>query len=96
MIDNLIKEGESLVSDVQENMGRKFFKSVRFETWASKAMLYLENYQKGSVVTEKAKERFKALDTRTNYSFYQFLLGSLKASKEFEEFQDAQAEEYSI
>ena len=49
----------------------------------SKAVLYLENYHGSSVVTEKTKEGYKKLNRNNNYDYYQFLLGSLKALKEF-------------
>ncbi|WP_226639298.1 hypothetical protein [Priestia flexa] len=85
MIDKLISEGHALESKAEEGTIGKFFSSVDFEKWASKSILYLETNYGYSTVTEKAKEKFKSINTNNNYSFYQFLLGSLIATKEFEE-----------
>lgn len=83
MIDELIRTGESLEAEAQESMVGKFFSSVNFEEWVSKVVLYLETYQKDSIITEKAKEGYKKLNSNNSYDYYQFLLGSLKAIKEF-------------
>lgn len=83
MVDELLKSGEALESEASESMGFKFFESVNFETWVSKSILYLENYHKGSVLTEKAREGYKKLNRNNNYEYYQSILGALKASKEF-------------
>ncbi|WML44072.1 hypothetical protein [Neobacillus sp. PS3-40] len=85
MLDKLIQTGETLESEASEGMGGKFFDSINFEQWASKSVLYLENYHSKSIVTEKAKEGFKKLNSNINYDYYQFLLGALKATKEFED-----------
>jgi len=84
MIEELIKKGEELDSEAIEGMTGKYFQSVNFEQWASKAILYLESYHGSSSVTEKAKEKFRSLNSNTNYQFYQFILGALKAVKEFD------------
>ncbi len=85
MIDKLIEEGKALEDIAQDGMGIKFFNSIEFEKWVSKCILYLENYHTESSLTEKAKEKNKNLNTNNNYDFYTFLLGTLKATKEFED-----------
>ncbi|MGX6445784.1 hypothetical protein ACWM35_21415 [Neobacillus sp. K501] len=87
MINELLKTGELLESEASESMGFKFFNSVNFETWVSKSILYLENYHKNSVLTEKAREGYKKLNSNNNYDYYQSLLGALRASKDFEKHQ---------
>lgn len=85
MLNKLIEEGILLESETDDNgYGSKFFESLNFEKWISKSILYLEKSQSTSVITEKAKENFKTLDTNTNYDYYRFLLGSLQAINEFE------------
>lgn len=88
MIDKLIASGKALESEAKDNMVGKFFDSVNFEAWVSRVILYLENYNQSSVITEKAKERYKSLNSNTSYAYYQFLLGSLDAIKEFEKYQE--------
>lgn len=85
MIDKLIDEGKGLETTKSESMGIKYFNTVQFETWVSKSVLYLETYQINSVVTEKAKERYKKLSQNNNYDYYKFLLGALEAVKAQEE-----------
>lgn len=85
MLDDLIKEGTALEDEIQESMWIKCFKSVNFETWAAKSMLYLERNHPDSVLTEKLKDHFKELNSNNNHSFYLSLLGALKATKDFEE-----------
>lgn len=94
MIEELIKQGEKLGSEVEESMGRKFIRTVNFEAWASKSVMYLETNHASSVVTEKAKERFKAVTSNNSFSFYQFLLGALKAVQEYEENNTESEEDY--
>ncbi|MDA1581899.1 MULTISPECIES: hypothetical protein [unclassified Bacillus cereus group] len=84
MLENLIANGEKLESEVQEGMAYKFFDSVNFEAWVSKSVLYLENYHPNSSITKKATAQINSLTSNTNYNFYKFLLGSLKAINEFE------------
>ncbi|OOR10824.1 hypothetical protein BW897_20920 [Bacillus cereus] len=84
MLENLIKLGEALGTEVKQSMDTKFCESVNFEVWVSKSILYLENYQKGSLITEKVKARYRGIENINNYDFYQFLLGSLKAIRDFE------------
>lgn len=94
MIEKLIEEGKKLESEVDNNNGYgKFFESVNFEKWVSKSILYFENSYKESVLTEKAKDGYKTLNSNTNYAYYQFLLGTLMSIKEFE---DNQAESFEI
>lgn len=93
MLEELIKQGEQLESEVQQGMGRKYITSVNFEAWSAKSVMYLENYHSNSVITEKAKERFKSVNSNTSYPFYQFLLGALKASQEIEK-EVEESEEY--
>ena len=93
MLEELIIEGEKLESEVQEGHGGvKFFKSVNFEKWITKSIFYLETYHSKSIVTEKARTQYQSHNTNTNYGYYQTLLGSLKATKEFEEFQESERE----
>ncbi|MFF2291201.1 hypothetical protein [Peribacillus butanolivorans] len=87
MIDTLINSGVALETEADEVMGMKSFNSVNFEEWVSKSILYLENYHKSSAITEKAEEGYRKLNSNTNFQYYQFLLGSLKAVKEFEDIQ---------
>ncbi|MED5247674.1 hypothetical protein [Priestia sp. LL-8] len=88
MIDKLINEGKNLESEAKEGLGLKYFSSVEFEKWTTQSIFYLEQYFGNSAVTDKAKERFKTLNNNNNYSFYQFLLGSLEAAKEIKKDQE--------
>ncbi|MGE8204696.1 hypothetical protein ACQKP0_09035 [Heyndrickxia sp. NPDC080065] len=88
MIDNLIKAGDALQSEAKDDTVGKFFDSVNFEAWVSKVILYLENYYVDTAITEKAIDRYKSLNSNNNYAYYQFLLGSLIAIKEFENEED--------
>ena len=88
MIDKLITEGKDLEAQAKEGLGLKYFSCVEFEKWTTQSIFYLEQYFGDSAVTEKAKERFKNLNNNTNYSFYQFLLGSLEAAKEIKKDQE--------
>ncbi|MED3911282.1 hypothetical protein P4597_19305 [Peribacillus simplex] len=102
MIANLIEEGKNLESEAKESgFGvSKFFDSVSFEKWVAKSILYLETYQSKSIITEKAKSQYKTLNNNTNYSYYKFLLGSLEASKEVEDYkkelEEKQADEFTF
>ncbi|WP_089608060.1 hypothetical protein [Bacillus cereus] len=84
MLESLITLGETLESEAKEGMAYKFFDSVNFETWVSKSILYLESYYPQSSITKKAISKMSSLNSNTNYEFYNFLLGSLKAINEFE------------
>lgn len=93
MLDELIIEGEKLESEAQGGIGGiKFFKSVNFEKWVAKSIFYLETKHSKSIITEKARTQYQSLNTNTNHNYYQSLLGSLKAAKEFEEYQESERE----
>jgi len=84
MLEKLIVEGEELDSLAKDGayVG-KIISGLEFETWAAKVILYLEKNHTNSSLTEKAIKVNKSLGTNS-YSNYQFLLGTLKAAKEFE------------
>lgn len=97
MLNELIIEGEKLESEAIEGLASiKYFKSVNFEVWVTKSILYLETIHADSLVTEKVKSQYKSLNSNTNYDFYQLLLGSLKGFKEYMENQQKQAEEFTL
>jgi hypothetical protein len=82
MIDNLIREGESLASQVQPGgMGGQMISGLEFETWAAKVIFYLEENFSDSSMTAKAIDANKRLNSNS-YNNYIFLLGVIKAAKE--------------
>lgn len=83
MIDKLIEEGKSLENKASDSMVGKYFKSVDFESWVSKSVLFLEENHSKSTLTEKAKEGYKEMTQNNNFDYYQFLLGTLIAIKEY-------------
>ncbi|MDU0154459.1 hypothetical protein [Bacillus cabrialesii] len=85
-VDSLIKEGELLEAKAESiNYGSdKVLSGVEYETWTSKVILYLESSHPESSLTKKAIDVNKEL-TEKSYQKYQFLLGTLKAVKEFDE-----------
>ncbi len=85
MLKKLIQEGISLEKEVNEDMGLKYFESVKFETWMSKCILYLERNKSDSSLTSKVVDKNKKLTKMNNFEFYHFLLGTLQAMKELED-----------
>jgi hypothetical protein len=92
MLDKLIEDGLKLESESEPGMVGKILTGVNFEAWVSRVIYYLERNYPNSAITERAVEVYKKLGTNS-YSNYEFLLGTLKGIKEYEE-QDT--EEYSI
>ncbi len=86
MLERLILEGEKFESQaVDINHGTdKMITGLEFETWVSKAILYLEQNFANSSLTKKAIEVNKEL-RKDSYQKYHFLLGALKAAKEIED-----------
>ncbi|EPY06642.1 hypothetical protein PAALTS15_13597 [Paenibacillus alvei TS-15] len=83
MLDKLIAEGESLENlAVDGEYVGKMISGVEFETWAAKVILFLERNHANSSLTEKAIKVNKNLGTNS-YDNYEFLLGTIKAAKEF-------------
>jgi hypothetical protein len=83
MIDGLITQGEALESKTEvDGFGRKMLRGVEFETWAARCILFLEENLAGSSLTKKAIEVNNKLSTNS-YSNYQFLLGAMKAAKDY-------------
>jgi hypothetical protein len=82
MIDELIKTGETLNSQIKPgSMLGKMISGIEFETWAAKTILFLEKNFPKSSLTSKASERNKNLNTNS-YNNYEFLLGTLYAVKD--------------
>ena len=97
MLEELIIEGEKLESEAVEGLASiKYFKSVNFDKWVTKSILYLENTYDGSLVIDKVKDKYKSINSNTNYDFYQLLLGTLQGFKEYMENQQKQAEEFTL
>ncbi|MCM3560604.1 hypothetical protein M4D57_18725 [Brevibacillus borstelensis] len=86
MLEKLILEGEKFENQAVEiNYGAdKMISGLEFETWVSKAILYLERNYANSSLTKKAIEINKEL-RKDSYQKYHFLLGVLKAAKEIED-----------
>jgi hypothetical protein len=85
MLDKLINQGDSLRGEIKvSSMGRDYLSGENFEKWASKVVLYLETYYPSKAITEKAIETHKKLGSNSLENF-EFLLGTIKAVKEFEE-----------
>jgi hypothetical protein len=96
MIDKLIREGESLRSEFKSSsMGGHYLTGENFEKWASKVVLYLETYYPNKAVTTKAIETHKRLGS-DSISNYEYLIGTIKAVKEFEEEEAASSSEWSV
>lgn len=82
MIDQLIEEGEKLESQVKPGsygIG-KILEGVDLEKWVAKVILYLEKHHASSSQTKKAIDSTKG---KVGYDEYEFLLGVVKAIKEF-------------
>ncbi|PIC66757.1 hypothetical protein CSV71_08055 [Sporosarcina sp. P21c] len=84
MLDKLIAQGEDLKSQLKAPMGPKMISGVEFEEWVSKCVLYLERNHPESSLTEKALIASKGKNLNNSGVVYEFLLGTLKAFKEFE------------
>lgn len=84
-LDKLIEEGKELEKEVGSNMGLKTLSGVKFESWISKSVLFLEKNHPESSVTEKAVAATKSMSLNTSFRVYQYILGTLIAIKETEE-----------
>jgi hypothetical protein len=83
MIDKLIEDGEKLETHATKSQigGSKNLRGIEYETWAARAIIFLEKHHANSSLTKKAIENTKVVKNN-NYEVYQFLLGILKALKE--------------
>ncbi|GGB26733.1 hypothetical protein GCM10011409_00050 [Lentibacillus populi] len=84
-LDKLIEEGEKLESKAKESamVPGKILKGIELETWASKAVIFMDEESENNFLTEKVQENAKNLNSK-GYEKYHAILGVLKAIKESE------------
>jgi hypothetical protein len=89
MLDNLIKEGESLKSIMEDSaFGTvKIIRGEEYEKWIAKSSLYIDKYYKDSPLNERFANAARAAKDNTDHH-YNVMLGILKGIKEFEDLEN--------